>query len=138
MSDFARATAIARTAFEVFLDQSGTVVRWKQRRSVVPRTSGGASEYAGRGDPQDSDYSPADEDPNLWTDKGTIKVIFPLPSRVQAEAAGQMVSGEALGYCSIANEVSAGDLLLTETETWHVAGARVPNPPIYRELTLRR
>ncbi len=132
------ATTICKSEFETYLTQVGTLATWYQRNSTVPASGSAISTAAAHLDPTDTVYVPEPGATSLYTNKGSILVAKDIPSKLQAEAAGQMVSGETIGYTKVANTVAAGDLLDWSGEKWEVIGARPVSPAIYRELTLRR
>lgn len=131
--------AKAKAAFEELLAEIGTSCTWKVRSSGVPTTTkNDYSAAAGRFDPLSEDYGPETSSTSVYSTGTSIKVYKDVPSRLQGENAGQMVTGTSLAHCSANNAVAVGDVLVIGAETWAVTGSRLAAPPIYRELTLER
>ena len=131
--------ANAKAAFEELLAELGTSCTWQVRTANVPTTTNNDySAAAGRFDPLAQDYGPETSSTTIYSAGTSIKVYKDVPSRLQGENAGQMVTGTSIAYCSANNAVAVGDVLVIESETWVVSGSRLASPPIYRELTLER
>lgn len=132
------ATAICKAEFETYLTQVGTSATWYQRNSTVPASGSAISAAAAHLDPTDAAFVPEPGAASLFTPKGKVLVAKDIPSGLQAEAAGQMISGQTIGYTKTVNVIATGDLLDWSGEKWKVIGARAVSPAIYRELTLER
>lgn len=139
---FTQAVEIAKAQFEAFLEEVGTTCTWKPRAAVTPASqTDELVQYAADYDPQGSTYSPGDwNNTTLFPSASakTIRILKDQPSRLQAESAGQMVTGTAIAQTAVENAVAVGDYLIIGSEVWRVMGARLVSPPIYRELTLER
>ena len=141
MGIYSDAVATALAEFETALDQVGTSCTWYARNSTVPVNTGTGSALsvaAGHKDPNLTGWASEAADTTLYAAGATIKVMRDIPSRSQAEAAGQMIAGQALAYTKVANTVTVGDLIVFGSEYWRCLGARAVSPPAYRELTLER
>ncbi len=141
MGAFARATALAKAQFEAYLQEVGTSCVWRKRVGGVPTSeTNDLVQYTGQYDPQATGYVPEWNNVTLFPTANytAILVAKDLPNKTQAENAGQMVTASTVGYTAVANAVAVGDYLIIGSDVWHVVGARVVSPPVYRELTLEK
>lgn len=128
----------ARKAFAQHLSAYGVDAAHKRRTAATRRTGGAISEAAHNADPLDEAWVRALNDPMTYTDAGTVRIIKDVPSSMQADNAGMMITGTTVAYAHHEAEIAAGDALIIGGEPWRVDGARVVAPPAYLEITLRR
>lgn len=128
----------ARKAFAEHLAAYGVDALHKRRTAATRTTGGPISEAAHNADPLDEAWVRALDDPMTYTSAGTVRIIKDVPSSVQADNAGMMITGTTVAYAGHEAKIAAGDALIIDGEPWRVDGARVVSPPVYLEITLRR
>lgn len=131
-------TGIVRDLFSDHLDVYGVTGTWRARNAVVPETSSSdISEAYRRKDPTDSSWVSVLADDSLWTNT-QVSICFDVPGQSQAENVGMMVAGTSVGYVLYSLGVKVGDVIDVGGTSYAVDGSRLPHPPAYRELTLRK
>lgn len=131
-----RAVTIAKAAFEGQLAQLGKVAEWKKRTPRHSQTAGRVSAAANRADPADSGWVRELDNPQLYEPQGEVRVIHDVPSELQSEQVGKLLTGTATAYASLDTPIATGDVLKIEGVNWYVDAAREQLP--YLEMTLRR
>ena len=138
MTVLTQVLTICRGEFSKHVDAYGVDARWHRRSNNIRTTGSDISVAASSPDHTDTTWVPELDDPNIYPVVADIHVLKDIPEDISFGAVHHILSGQSLAYVEWDTQVLADDILVMDSERWHVLGSRLVSPAVYRELTLRR